>query len=628
MRKSFVANNNILIRASARITQPYNCTLHGDKWIIITTIFHPTLAIRKFLLLPTPWNLIVIGDRKTPQDWISNITDQSRLVYLSIDEQLKLDFKLIDYLPEKSYARKNIGYLVAIQCGARIIYESDDDNLLDTNDIQVLPKQSSPEDVPWFSFHRQRSPFINIYGSFGQPNIWPRGFPVEEFKNITEDGWSTLRQRQVNEPVNAYIQQYLADLDPDVDAIYRLGHSMTLGKIRFDRQQQPIALEPHTYSPYNTQNTITHYEAFWGLYLPVTTTFRVCDIWRSYWVQRLLWDIGGHLVFGTATVKQHRNAHSYVKDMDEEQQMYHQSGKFVRFLDKWQSSLPTLFERISQISRDIAQQQFWDKSETDMIDAWLTDLHRIGYTPPIPITTPQDKKLSSSLQKRAAVCVTDVTECINEAWRITEQKIRKRLKGDIDVFLYLSSTMRIDQLSTVPLETRLTDVRRYTATTKIIYEDREVDPRLPSTCKVDSSLTDYKISLYYQQLWALAQCYKVVKEYEQKMNIEYQLLIRSRVSVVFGRVPSTYERNGIMNVNTTILIPSANYSNGYNDGFAIGPIDQMSHYMLRWYKLQKCHSGILHPETFLKHILQTHTTFQVDNETSDDVIQRGQNQCH
>ncbi|CAF1220755.1 unnamed protein product, partial [Didymodactylos carnosus] len=118
VRKIFVANKSILIHASARITQSYNCTLRGDKWIIITTIFHPTLAIRKFLLLSTPWNLIVIGDRKTPQDWISNITDRSRLVYLSIDEQLKLDFKLIDYLPEKSYARKNIGYLVAIQCGA------------------------------------------------------------------------------------------------------------------------------------------------------------------------------------------------------------------------------------------------------------------------------------------------------------------------------------------------------------------------------------------------------------------------------------------------------------------------------------------------------------------------------
>ncbi|CAF4428618.1 unnamed protein product, partial [Didymodactylos carnosus] len=329
------------------------------------------------------------------------------------------------------------------------------------------------------------------------------------------------------------------------------------------------------------------------------------------------------------TVEQHRNTHSYVKDMDEEQQMYHQSGKFVRFLDQWQSSLPTLFERISQISRDIAQQEFWDKSETDMIDAWLTDLHRIGYTPPIPVTTPQSKKLSSSLQKRTAVCVTDVTECINEAWSITEQKIRKLLNGDIDVFLYLSSTMRIaDQPSTVPLETRLTHVRRYNATMKIIYEDREVDPRIPSTCQVNFSVTDYKISLYYQQLWALAQCYEVVKEYEQKMNIEYQLLIQSRVSIVLGKVPSTYERNGTMNVNTTMLVPSKHYSDGYDDGFAIGPIDQMSHYMLRWDKLQKCPSGILHPETFLKHILQTYTTFQVDNETLVDAIQRGQNQCH
>lgn len=31
---------------------------------------------------------------------------------------------------------------------------------------------------------------------------------------------------------------------------------------------------------------------------------RVCDIWRGYWVQRLLWEIDGNLVFGPPTVNQ------------------------------------------------------------------------------------------------------------------------------------------------------------------------------------------------------------------------------------------------------------------------------------------------------------------------------------
>lgn len=31
--------------------------------------------------------------------------------------------------------------------------------------------------------------------------------------------------------------------------------------------------------------------AFWALFLPTTVTLRVADIWRSYWAQRLMWEV-------------------------------------------------------------------------------------------------------------------------------------------------------------------------------------------------------------------------------------------------------------------------------------------------------------------------------------------------
>ena len=209
------------LRDSKRI-HSFQCPLHGDKWIVVTTIFYPTLAIYKFLNLTTQWNLIVIGDRKTPKDWLAHVSvNSSRLLFLSIEQQNTLGYRILRYLPQNSYARKNIGYLVAIQCGAKMIFESDDDNLLETNNIYHLPKVVQPEHVPWIGFHRQRSLFINIYGSFGHPQIWPRGFPIDELRNITEDGWHSVRQNQDNQTY-AYIQQYLADLDPDVDALVRI----------------------------------------------------------------------------------------------------------------------------------------------------------------------------------------------------------------------------------------------------------------------------------------------------------------------------------------------------------------------------------------------------------------------
>jgi hypothetical protein len=200
-------------------SEAFHCPIRGDKWIIITTIFYPTPAIYKFLNLTTKWNLIIIADKKTPNDWLQHLSlNSSRLLFLSFQQQLKLNFRILHYLPQGSYARKNLGYLIAIKCGAQIIFESDDDNLLETNDIYLLPKILQPSQLPWIAFHRQRSSFINIYGSFGHPNIWPRGFPIDEIRNVTEDGWHSVKQNTQNN-THVYIQQYLADLDPDVDAI-------------------------------------------------------------------------------------------------------------------------------------------------------------------------------------------------------------------------------------------------------------------------------------------------------------------------------------------------------------------------------------------------------------------------
>ena len=119
--------------------------------------------------MTTRWNLVVIGDRL-------------RVLFLTIEDQLSLGYSILKYIPENSYVRKNIGYLVAIACGAQVIFESDDDNILKTNDIQILPKIAKPDQIPWIAFRRQRSPFVNIYGSFGYHKIWPRGFPVNESK--------------------------------------------------------------------------------------------------------------------------------------------------------------------------------------------------------------------------------------------------------------------------------------------------------------------------------------------------------------------------------------------------------------------------------------------------------------
>jgi hypothetical protein len=374
---------------------------------------------------------------------------------------------------------------------------------------------------------------------------------------------------------------------------------------------------------------VTYYEGFWGLYLPITTTFRVCDIWRSFWVQRLLWDIGGHLIFGTSTVKQVRNSHSYIKDMDDEYQLYHQSGLFVRFLSSWSSTHELLSKRISQLARDIADAGFWKAKEVDIMDAWIADLYSVGYS--FPSVVKPSSSSPSIKQKRAAVCVTGIAECIQEGWSPTYTTLRNHLQGDIDVFLFLSSSSKEGP---VPLDTRLKQARSYmNSTVTVLYEDRDIDPGIPSDCQPQFQLpkfATFSVPAYFQQLWSLNECYDVVKEYEKYSNIRYQLFIRARVDTLV-KMPSTFERQGIFNINTTILVPPHRYFPGIDDGFALGPIELMSYYMKRWHSFQQCPSDRnFHPETYLKKYLERFTNITVDPAMSGaaDAIPHGPEKCH
>lgn len=55
--------------------------------------------------------------------------------------------------------------------------------------------------------------------------------------------------------------------------------------IDFDKEAPAVVLPEGLMCPFNSQNTHFDQKALWGTLLPITTSFRVCDIWRGYWVQ-------------------------------------------------------------------------------------------------------------------------------------------------------------------------------------------------------------------------------------------------------------------------------------------------------------------------------------------------------
>lgn len=341
-----------ILHSVALSSEPTPCPI----WAVVTTIHYPTEALKKLNSL-SQVHLVVVADKKTPSDWYLEGCD-----FLSVDKQLSLNYRIIPLIPWNHYSRKNIGYLYAIEHGARIIYDTDDDNIITGDSIEFQPVNTT------MNAPSTHSITINPYAYFGQSAIWPRGYPLELILENIKATHSLV-------PCHPLVQQGLVNNDPDVDAIFRLTRTLP---VYFD-DNPAICLQHGMMAPFNSQNTIFHYGAFWGLVIPVATAFRVCDIWRGYWVQRILWEIGANLCFLPARVVQERNVHNYMHDFMDETDLYCKAGSLIYFLCNWRSRTNDLFSTIVDLHSSLIDAGFFKPKEFELINAWLEDLHTVGY---------------------------------------------------------------------------------------------------------------------------------------------------------------------------------------------------------------------------------------------------------
>lgn len=277
------------------------------KAIVITTINGETPAIQKYKNIPG-WELIVVGDKKTP-----DIKSSGNMTFLSVQDQEKLGYKILQQTPYNQYCRKNIGYLFAIKNGAEFIYETDDDN--HPYDDWCVPNNFTKTVTT-------DSDFLNICSLYTKENIWPRGYPLELIR--TKENHTILECN--NSPG---VIQTLADKDPDVDAVYRL---TTQNKdIQFEKGIDLI-IHPGVYTPINSQSTFWKKEFFPLMYFPMFVGWRFADILRGYIAQKLLWSSGSCLGYSSPIVYQERNEHNYMVDFNQELILYNAVVPLVRVL--------------------------------------------------------------------------------------------------------------------------------------------------------------------------------------------------------------------------------------------------------------------------------------------------------
>ena len=327
--------------------------------IVITTINKLNQNIKNYDIKSNKigWNLIVIGDKKTPKDFKLKFGD-----YFSFNDQKNLNLKFAKICPTNNYARKNIGYLLSFLKND-IIIETDDDNYPKLKFFTSRKKNHSVRNIKNHSW-------INIYKIFNKNTeiIWPRGLPLDEVDSTKIKVSNKIETNKFN------LQQGVADINPDVDAIYRILNK----KINIKFKNLKISLN-NSLSTFNSQNTTWFRDIFPLMYLPVTCPMRCTDIWRSLVVLRIMKLNKLKILFFGTDIYQKRNSHNLLDDMEQELKLYLYDKKIYETLDKLKLKKGKKFflQNLKICYTALIKKKFLNKSEIKYLDAWIFDCKNI-----------------------------------------------------------------------------------------------------------------------------------------------------------------------------------------------------------------------------------------------------------
>jgi len=327
--------------------------------IVITSILNEKNAIKMYAnkISNSEISLYVIGDKKCPVNF-----SLKNCKYYSLEQQKKLPYKFVSKCPVNNYARKNIGYLEAIKSGHDVIVETDDDNFPLRNfwdERNIIQRVKYIEDGGW----------VNVYEYFSDEKIWPRGFPLEHL-----DKEMPLISKKKSEKY-CPIQQGLVDIDPDVDAVYRMIHAQD---IKFAKNKK-IALGHNAWCPFNSQNTTWFKKAFPLMYLPSYCSIRLTDIWRSFIAQRVAWACGWNILFHSPNVYQNRNKHNLLNDFEDEIPGYLYNNKICNSLNELdlKEGVENLYENLFRCYRLMIKNKWIGQKELKLLEFWINDFDSI-----------------------------------------------------------------------------------------------------------------------------------------------------------------------------------------------------------------------------------------------------------
>lgn len=312
--------------------------------IVMTTIHNPKNLDLIIKNISPNDHIVIATDRKTP-----NLQQNVHIV--DIKKQIAICKNPLG-VPFDCIQRRNIGYLYAIKyLNPEAIITIDDDNFPDNN---------------WITEHKN-----NIGQIFG--NIYDNPINIiNEFLKIScdfHDNCFNVNHRGVSfeqslsfknckilkDKVEVAINAGLWVGDPDINAYDRILHPNVKSKYK---NSNSIILNPQKwFHPFNSQNTIFHKKVFPAIFLiPMYEKFygykigRFDDIWQSYICQKIMSHHNLHVRFGSPIVKQDRNKHNIVNDLNEEYPGLIFTTKLIKALNSIELLCSSVLENMYEIA--------------------------------------------------------------------------------------------------------------------------------------------------------------------------------------------------------------------------------------------------------------------------------------
>ncbi|KAL3879495.1 hypothetical protein ACJMK2_031791 [Sinanodonta woodiana] len=351
--------------------------VHDNKrnckyWAVVTTIFKPSESVR-FIVENPNWCVVIVADKQTQSrdSYMSELEYKGeKVVFLEPGDHERLYPTISKALPWKHFGRKNIGYIYSIHHGAEYIWDFDDDNVGLINLTMLTAKTNFSYEIPCSG---KSTTMINPYPYFGvsETYSWPRGFPLEEIRNPNVT--PVLCKSKV--PMTIGVIQSLANKQPDVDAIYRFTRDNPFDFKATLKSHQPLMIPRGSYTPFNAQATLWAKPAFLYISLPISVDGRVSDIWRSYFAEYFFHRDNITLIFSPPYVRQDRNPHNLLKDLDAENDLYMKSKVLINLLSQLSSADRSL--RLQQLYEKLFERGYVEYEDLKFIQAWVKTVEAI-----------------------------------------------------------------------------------------------------------------------------------------------------------------------------------------------------------------------------------------------------------